>query len=173
MFKYIILFLSFIVFIACSQNTIKEESTNTSNKETVTKQELATKENPHENIEKKVERKIVVPDEVAKLYKSVIITVKDNVEKKDLDTEIIIGQTSEVSGTPLAIQVEAFLPDFVMDETGVMTSKSKDENNPAVKVKIYKNKELVFDGWVFGKFPTMHAFTDDRYSVVYKGAVKK
>ncbi|MGA1863173.1 hypothetical protein OWM07_09830 [Deferribacter thermophilus] len=172
MAKYALLFISLVFFIACSQNTMKED-TATTNSEPVKKQETVINNAQNENTQKKVEKRIVVPDEVAKMFKSVLITVKDNIEKKDLDTEIIIGQTSEVSGTPLAIEVEAFLPDFVMDETGVMTSKSVDENNPAVKVKIYKNKELVFDGWVFGKFPEMHAFTDDRYSIVYKGAVKK
>ncbi|KAA0256842.1 hypothetical protein FHQ18_11980 [Deferribacter autotrophicus] len=169
-----LLFIFLAIAIACSQNTMKDEGeSKTDIHAKPVQQETTVKaESPHET-EQKVEKRIVVPDEVAKKFKSVIIAVKDNQEKKDIDTEIIIGQTSEVSGTPLSIQVEAFLPDFVMDESGVMTSKSAEENNPAVKVKIYKDKQLVFDGWVFGKFPTMHAFTDDRYSIVYKSALKK
>ncbi|MGA1846041.1 hypothetical protein [Deferribacter abyssi] len=169
-----ILFILLAVTIACSQNAMKDEGESKTDihTEQVQQEKVVNTQTPKE-AEQKVEKRIVVPDEVAKKYKSVIIAVKDNQEKKDIDTEIIIGQTSEVSGTPLSIQVEAFLPDFVMDENGVMTSKTAEENNPAVKVKIYKDKQLVFDGWVFGKFPTMHAFTDDRYSIVYKSALKK
>ena len=170
-----------LMFFACSQNTVKEEETQQEPVKTVKTQVVQKTENPHQqqmqnphaNKPAAPQKKVIVPKEVSSKYKSVIIEVVYKTTNKTVDTDVLIGQKAEVAGTPLTIEVEAYLPDFVMDQNSMMTSKSAEEKNPAVKVKVYKADKLVFDGWLFKNFPDVHPFEDPEYKLSLKSSVTK
>lgn len=175
--------------LACSQNTTNETAEDSIKEENVqssqsTSDSDAQKSNPHEGLDMSgssssgsdsVERKVVVPEEVEKTYKSLILEVVDNSTEatKSIEREVLIGQKAEISGTNLDVEVEYYLPDFVMEQSGVMTSKSISENNPAAKVKVYENGSLIFDGWLFKNFPGIHSFQHPVYDIQLKGSTKK
>ncbi|MBZ4642592.1 MAG: hypothetical protein PWQ25_304 [Deferribacteres bacterium] len=174
--KLIVVVLGMFLF-ACSQNTVKDENTENSatNGQPIQTQQSEKPAVSSQESSQKVpqEKRISVPEEVVKKFKSVIIAVSDKKSNKDFETEVLIGQKAQAVGTNLTIEVEYYLPDFVMDANSFMTSKSADENNPAAKVKIYKAQELVFDGWLFKNFPDMHPFVDEDYAISLKGSVLK
>jgi ABC-type Fe3+-hydroxamate transport system substrate-binding protein len=160
-----------LLLVACSQNTIKdEESKGGAKTATETTQPVEKSTGEQNVIAAQPERMVTIPDEVKQKYKSLIISVTDKKANKDIETEVLIGQKAEASGTALEIEVEYYLPDFTMDGN-IMTSKSAKENNPAAKVKIYKGGNEVFDGWLFKNFPDMHPYVDEEYAVSLKGSV--
>jgi hypothetical protein len=165
-----------VFLLACSQNAMKEEDSKSKAKPaTETTQPAQTAEKSTETQNETVQqpqRQVVVPDEVKQKYKSLIIAVTDKKSNKDIETEVLIGQKAQPSGTDLTVEVEYYLPDFTMDGND-MTSKSTEENNPAAKIKIYKGDNEVFDGWLFKNFPDMHPFVDEDYAVSLKGSVTK
>jgi len=165
-----------LLLVACSQNAMKDEEskgeakTATETTQPVEKSTGEQNETAQNEIAGQPERMVTIPDDVKQKYKSLIIAVTDKKANKDIETEVLIGQKAQVSGTALAIEVEYYLPDFTMDGN-IMTSKSADENNPAAKVKIYRDGNEVFDGWLFKNFPDMHPYVDEDYAVSLKGSV--
>lgn len=158
--------------VACSQNTVKEEDSKINESTTVKTVKNETPEKTA-NTDNKIEKKIIIPKEVSAKYKSLIMEVGYKKPNKSVDTDILIGQKAEIAGTPLTIELEAYLPDFVMNESSIMTSKSAEENNPAAKIKVFKSGNLVFDGWLFKNFPDAHPFDDPDYTLNMKSAVQK
>ena len=63
--------------------------------------------------------------------------------------------------------VEGFLPDFIIEEDGSVTTQSQQFNNPGIKVKIISDGEVTFDKWLFQLFPDIHPFTNTRYHIMY------
>jgi hypothetical protein len=53
----------------------------------------------------------------------------------------------------MSIEVEAFLPAFIK-EGSVMTTSSNELKNPGAKVKITEKGNIIFNGWLFARFPT-------------------
>lgn len=175
--KLFILIIIAMLLISCSQNTVKEDESAPSKpsvEASVSKKSeepAQGAEDPHKE-KAPVQKKIVVPDTVTAKFKSIILEVGHKKTNKAVDTDILIGQKAEVAGTPLTVELEAFLPDFMMS-TDSITSKSAEENQPAVKVKVYRSEKLVFDGWLFKNFPDMHPFSDEDYTLTLKSAVQK
>lgn len=175
-FKYLSILLILSLSLACSQNVSKEEKSDS--KPLVVEEKKSTQQTGGEvsntnQTPVPVEKRITVPEDVAKKFKSVIFSVDDKKANKSLETEVLIGQKAEVAGTVVGVELEYYLPDFVMGENSVMTSKGVEENNPAAKVKIYKSGQLVFDGWLFKNYPDMHPFVDEEYGVSLKASVLK
>ncbi len=121
-------------------------------------------EDPHANVKK--ERKVNVPASVTDKYKSLIVEVKNKKENTTVQADILIGQKAEVTGTPFTIEIEYYLPDFVIDTDGTITTRTADEKNPVAKIKVYKFNEVFFDGWLFKEHPDEHgSFKDELYSI--------
>lgn len=118
----------------------------------------------------KKEATVVVPDAVKRSWKAVKIAVVDKANVKETIYTIPIGGTISLPGTPMKIEVEAFLPAFVMEGT-VMTSASNDLKNPGAKVKITDKGSIIFNGWLFSRFPTTHAFMHPNYGFTLVGVV--
>ncbi|MGC8767699.1 hypothetical protein [Calditerrivibrio sp.] len=171
------LFTISLLIFGCSQNTVKEDASTSTNKtETTSVQKTAPADNeivnPHGdgNIQPKQPKPIVVPDEVAKKYKAVkinIISVKDN---KTISVNAPIGQETKVPNTPLVLFVEAYLPDFNMGTENI-TSLTAEEKNPAVKVKIAKGENR-YEGWLFKNFE-IHKIEDPDYEFKLEGGITK
>ena len=131
-------------------------------------------QNAQEEASVKKERKFSIPKEVAEKYKSLILEVKNIPENSTVQTDVLIGQKSEVTGTPFEILVEYYLPDFVIDSDGVITTRSADEKNPVAKIKVFKFGELYFDGWLFKDHPDEHgSFNDKAYSITLIKSITK
>lgn len=165
---------------ACSQGVIEEDApAKKESKPQVTNPHAGMKnphgDNPHAQAPaKKKERKFNVPKDVADKYKSLILEVKNVPENSSVQTDVLIGQKSEVTGTPFEILVEAYLPDFVIDSEGVITTRTAEENNPVAKIKVFKFGEVFFDGWLYKNHPGEHgSFNDKAYSISLVKSVTK
>jgi hypothetical protein len=166
--------------VACSQGIVDEDAPAAKQESKPQVKTQTGAENPHAGIENphaapvKKERKFNVPKEVADKYKSLILEVKNIPENSSVQTDVLIGQKSEVTGTPFEILVEAYLPDFVIDSEGVITTRSAEENNPVAKIKVFKFGEVFFDGWLYKNHPGEHgSFADKAYSITLVKSVTK
>jgi len=178
-FIFTLLMLSVaVLFFACSQNTVKEDTaSNNQNQATATvaqpqPQDNGNMVNPHgdSSMQPKQPKPIVIPDDVAKKFKAVklsVISLKDN---KTISVEVPIGKETKVPNTPVSIYVEAYLPDFSMGTENI-TSASSEEKNPAIKIKITKNSEK-YEGWLFKNFD-IHKIEDPDYDYKLIGGISK
>lgn len=126
---------------------------------------------PHGTTGPKVEKKILVPDSVKAKWSKVKFIIEDKTTKKSAEYAVNIGSEFKVPNTNLKIVVGEFLPDFRMDEATI-TSASDMPNNPAVRVEVFENGKIIFKGWLYSKFPTIHPFEHEKYSLTLKEGIK-
>ncbi len=119
--------------------------------------------------QKPVQREIVVPDDVKKTWKAVVLELTDRKENKSQEITVNIGETVTVGD--LEITVQSFLPAFTMGG-GVITSKSNETENPAARLVIKDKGVEVFSGWLFSLYPEAHPFQHERYALLLKDFVK-
>jgi hypothetical protein len=117
----------------------------------------------------KKEVAVVVPDSVKKTWKAVKIAVIDKANIKETVYTIPIGSSVSLPESSMSIEVEAFLPAFIM-EGSVMTTSSNELKNPGAKVKITEKGNILFNGWLFAKFPT-NTFIHPNYGFTLVDAV--
>ncbi len=110
----------------------------------------------------KKEATIVVPDNVKGKWKAVRIAVVDKSAAKESIFTVPIGGKITLPRSTMIIMVESFLPAFVM-EGSTMTSSGNEPKNPGAKVLITENGAVVFNAWLFSRYPTTHAFMHPRY----------
>ena len=79
--------------------------------------------------------------------------------------DVAVGETVVLGDSGLSLTAEAFIPDFVMDETGI-TSRSAETHNPAARVVITEEGVEDYEGWLFAAMPEIHPFPHDRYQVL-------
>ena len=113
-----------------------------------------------------------LPDSVKGKWKAVVIAVEDKATKKTSEHTIALNSDYKIPNTDLKISVGEFIPDFKMEGLTI-TSLSNDPNNPAVKVNVSEDGKEVFKGWLYSKFPTIHAFESTKYGLTLKSGVKK
>lgn len=119
-----------------------------------------------------IEKKIVVPHEVFMRWKAVKFAVIDKKRGTENIYVVPIGVPYVIPVSKLTIFVEAFLPAFTMEGTTI-TSSSNDLWNPAAKVNITEKGTVIFQGWLFAKFPNTHAVTHPRFGVSLTGVVSR
>ncbi len=108
------------------------------------------------------EAKVVVPPEVAKRWKTVRIAVVDKTNVTQKTYTVPVGGKLALPSSGMTLEVEAFLPAFIM-EGALLTSSSNEPTNPAAKIRITENGMVIFKGWLFSKYPNTHAFMNPRY----------
>jgi len=113
---------------------------------------------------------IIVPDMVKGKWKGVTLTVVDRQNSSVKDYTAVLGGKLPIPQSDIVVQVTDFLPDFKIQGT-VFTSATNQPQNPAAKVLITEKGQEVFKGWLFQKFPTMHPFQHQRYSITLKEGV--
>ena len=113
----------------------------------------------------KKESTIVVPMFVAGKWKAVKIAVFDKSNVNQKIYTIPIGGKLAIRESSMIIQVDTFLPAFIM-EGSTMTSASNELKNPGVKVQITENGAVIFKGWLFSLFPNTHAFMHPKYGFI-------
>lgn len=77
------------------------------------------------------------------------------------------GETKQVQGTDIKVELATLIPDFFFGEGNRILSRSDQPNNPAVGVNIYQNGKLSYSGWSFLKHPDFHGSKDDTYRVIF------
>jgi len=125
----------------------------------------------------KTEFQVVVPPEVEGMWSKVIILVDDKQNKTQKEFTLRIGDEFNIPDSNLTVKIGPFLPDFKMAGT-VITSSSNEPNNPSLGVAIFEGGTRVFPasgqwGWLYVKFPAIHAFQHERFALALKGGVKK
>ena len=106
--------------------------------------------------------RIVVPDSIKGKWKAVKIAVVDKPAAKESIYNVPIGGKITLPRSAMTITVEAFLPSFII-EGSTITSSGNELNNPGAKVRITENGTVIFNGWLFSRYPTTHAFMHPRY----------
>lgn len=118
---------------------------------------------PHGNI-KKTEKKVEVPDSVKKRWTRAVIVVEDIKGKGRYEQTVMIGSEFSLKGSNIIVKTGDFIPDFKMTDT-VITTASNELNNPALRVEVFEGDKQLFKGWLYMKFPEVHAFEHERYSI--------
>ncbi|MBF0458725.1 MAG: DUF2155 domain-containing protein [Nitrospirae bacterium] len=132
---------------------------------------------PEGNGGEKHQIEVVVPDNVKGQWEAVKLSIADKKTNKTQPVTIKLGSEYKIPDSSITVKPVVFLPDFKMDSLTI-TSVSAELNNPAVNVIISEsgkdnNSKELFKGWLYSKYPDIHPFQHDRFSVVMLEAVKK
>ena len=106
---------------------------------------------------------VVVPASVQGKWKAVKIAVTDKESNKETIYNVAIGSSFTIPATSLTINVDNFLPNFIMEGT-TLTSQTNEPKNPAAQIRIREKGNEIFRGWLFSLYPTTHAFQHPRFS---------
>ncbi len=110
-------------------------------------------------------RTIEVSEEIKNKWKEVSIHVRDKKSGVSEHYKVRINSDFKVPNTDLNISVGEFLPHFTMPTGGKITSASNEPQNPALRIVINEKDEEKYRGWLFAKFPEMHAFEHEKYAI--------
>ena len=114
--------------------------------------------------------KIVIPNEIKGKWKGVILTVMDKQTMNGKDYNIPIGAEFTIPGSNIDVQTGAFLPDLQIEDN-IYSTVSAELNNPAIQVEVREGGKEIFKGWLFQKYPTVHPFKHERFSITLKEPV--
>jgi len=112
---------------------------------------------------KKLLSRIVVPEEVEGQWKAVRIVVQNKEDNREDTYTVDIGYKFKVANSDVTLEVNAFLPAFVMKGKD-MTSNSNKLDNPAALISLTEDGKEIFNGWLFSRFPGTHAFQHPKFS---------
>jgi len=88
------------------------------------------------------------------------------------DFQFLIGQDIEIPGMKTRIKVSEFVPDFAISSEKVVISRSREFNNPAVKIEIFDDaKGLTRSAWHFLDFPEFShgkGDSENQLTIVFK-----
>lgn len=115
---------------------------------------------------------VEVPDAVKGKWTGVVLLVQDKEKKTTQEHTVNLGEKYRIPGSDLTVLVKEFFPSFVM-QGSTITSISNEPNNPAAQVVVNEGGSRVFNGWLFGRFPTTHAFTHPKYAITLKEGIPK
>jgi hypothetical protein len=110
------------------------------------------------------ETKIVVPDFVKGKWDSIKVEILDKSTNKTEAVTINLNSEYIIPDTNVKIQAGDFLPDFRMDGLTI-TSASHELKNPAVHITVLEGENQIFQGWLYSKFPSIHPFQHEKYSL--------
>ena len=120
----------------------------------------------------KVDRKVIVPKEVAAKWKSVKLTIENKAAKSSKEYTIAVGAEQAVPNTTVKVKVHAFLPDFRMGEKDI-TSASDKPNNPAAQVLIQESGKPDQKIWLYSMHPAIHPFQHEKIGLKLNSGVSK
>jgi hypothetical protein len=131
------------------------------------KQSVATPDETHPGVKKgvKINRVVIVPQEVESQWKAVKIRVLNKIDESKNSMKIVsLGESFKLNGTTIKVIVGPFLPNFVMTQKNY-SSKGNELTNPAVRLIVEENGKTLYEGWAFAKYPTMYAFEHDEFAL--------
>jgi hypothetical protein len=108
---------------------------------------------------------ISLDPEIATAWSGIRVHVVDSNSDQAEIFEIALGETVVLGDSGLTLTTDIFIPDFVMDETGI-TSRSAETHNPAARVVISEEGMADYQGWLFAAMPEIHPYPHNRYQVL-------
>ena len=120
----------------------------------------------------KVDRKVIVPKEVAAKWKSVKLSIEDKSAKKSKEYVVAVGSSVTVPNSKLTVKVLAFVPDFRMGDHDI-TSASNKPNNPAAQLSVTEPGKPEWKGWVYSEHPGVHPYQHDKFGIILIGGISK
>jgi len=108
--------------------------------------------------------KLVVPDEISKLYSGVKIRLEKKQGGYSEVFDVQIDKDTKLGDSGLTVNVITFLPNFFMDRSRI-SSIGTDPLNPACKIIIRESGKQDFNGWLFAKMPEVHAFPHEVWKI--------
>jgi len=120
----------------------------------------------------KVERKVVVAQDVQAKWKAVKLSVEDKKTKTTKEYTVTLGSEMAIPNTKMTVKVLAFLPDFKMTDKE-FTSASDKPNMPAAQVVVLENGKEIWTNWLFSLQPSIHPFQHESIGIVLVGGVPK
>jgi hypothetical protein len=129
--------------------------------------EVGTQDDTHPGVKEgvRIERGVVVPQEVEGQWKAVKIRVRNKIdESKNSMKTVSLGDSFEIDGSAIKVTVGPFMPNFVMTQKNY-SSKGNELKNAAVRLVIEENGKTLYEGWAFAKYPTMYAFEHDKFAL--------
>jgi len=115
---------------------------------------------------------VEAPEAVKGKWTAVVVLVEDKGTKKTEEHTIKLGEKLTLPGSNMTIEAKEFFPSFLM-QGSTITSASNETNNPAALVVVNDGGAEIFNGWLFARYPTTHAFTHPRYTLTLKEGVPK
>ena len=106
-----------------------------------------------------------VAPEVAEAWTGVRVQITDRDGGAHESFDIPLGGAELLGESGLVLSAGVFLPDFILDESGI-SSRSSEPFNPAVRVVISEDGMEDFEGWLFAKMPEIHPYPHARYQVL-------
>ena len=131
------------------------------------KQTVTTPDETHPGVKEgvKIDRGVVVPQEVEGQWKAVKIMVRNKINESRNSMKIVsLGDSFELDGSAIKVTVGPFMPNFVMTQKSY-SSKGNELTNPAVRLIVEENGKILYEGWAFAKYPTMYAFEHDEFAL--------
>jgi len=113
---------------------------------------------------------VEVPDAIKGKWKAVVLTVEDRSLGTNNDYTVNLGDTLDIPDSDLSVKVKEFFPAFMMNGSTI-TSASNNPENPAAKVEVKEGGAVIFDSWLFAKFPTTHPFPHQRFGIILKEGI--
>ena len=120
----------------------------------------------------KVDRKVVVPKQIAAKWKAVTISVEDKAAKTMKEYTVPVGGELAVPNTKIKLKVLHFLPDFKMGDKDI-TSASDKPNNPAAQVLVQEPGKQDQKIWLYSMHPGIHPFQHEKIGLVLVSGVAK
>jgi len=115
---------------------------------------------------------VEVPAAVKGKWKGVVLVIEDKEKKTSKEHAVNIGEKFKVPGSDITVTVREFFPSFVMQGSSI-TSTSNEPGNPAAQVIVSEGGSEIFNGWLFAKYPTTHAFSHPKYALTLKEGIAK
>jgi len=136
----------------------------------VGQQPAAEGEAPAHPVPSDKELAINLPESVMGKWSAVTFEVTAVDGSKDT-LEVALGSETSVPGSNLMLRAEVFVPAYKSDFKTI-TSASNALDNPAAKVALIENQQVVAKGWVFQNLPEFNSFSSDKVSVRLLSAVE-
>jgi hypothetical protein len=106
-----------------------------------------------------------VPPEIANAWSGVRVRVVDREVGSEEVFDIPLNGADLLGESGLVLSAGVFLPDFILDETGI-SSRSPEPINPAVRVIISEDGMEDYEGWLFASMPEIRPYPHARYQVL-------
>ncbi|MDP8222843.1 MAG: hypothetical protein P9L99_05735 [Candidatus Lernaella stagnicola] len=119
----------------------------------------------------KTGRPIDVPPEIAAQWPRVRLVVGPKGQEGN-PLEVAVGAKAKIEGTPLEVEVVAFVPTFKMTGQAI-TTDGAEPKNPAAKVVIREPGKEEWSGWLFAKMPEVHAYPGETVAVLLLEGVRQ
>lgn len=151
-----------LVFAACGAGTETETEVQTMPDDDV---HAAAMGGPMGGMMGGLNTEISLDPEIAAAWSGIRVHVVDSETGQTEIFEIALGETVALGDSGLTLTTDTFVPDFVMDETGI-TSRSAETHNPAARVVISEEGMVDYEGWLFAAMPEIHPFPHEQYQVL-------